>query len=106
MTDLIERLRGAMRIMDGTIGGNRDDAYEVIEAGAMKLIDAHDAMVIRLGEVTTMLEAERRRIAEAPEGIVVACDLRKARPTWHVTDERDEVTASIGGKRVALVVLP
>jgi hypothetical protein len=60
---------------------------------------AHHDLVIRLGEVTTMLEAERARIAEAPAGTLSASLIRVE------LRDADMNALPLNGKRVALVVL-
>lgn len=99
----------------GAFYGDPDDANECVAAvnflrnhhatltriieSRAEILAAHEALVIRLGEVTTMLEAERARIAEAPAGTLSASltrvELRDA----------DMNALPLNGKRVALVVL-
>jgi hypothetical protein len=115
MTDIVERLRemvaaglAARTQAEYTAAGEkliRAMPELIAEIGRLRteraeILQAHTALVARLHDVTTMLEAERARMAGAPvvrpyvRGVTDSC----------VIDE--EINREFAGKRVALVVLP
>jgi hypothetical protein len=112
MTDIVERLRYSTRppYADDSMLVEAADEIErlrrAVDAGIKagwhalrtergELLQAHTALVARLHDVTTMLEAERARIA----GAVVI----KATRNGVI---RTEPRMAYIGKRFALVVLP
>jgi hypothetical protein len=84
------KLRGDVKLKDMEADKLRRDNAEILQA--------HTALVARLHDVTTMLEAERARIAAAPVGIVDA--------EMVVPDGFRLYPEDLWDKRVALVVLP
>jgi acetyl-CoA carboxylase carboxyltransferase component len=84
-----EKLIRAMPELIDEIGRLRTERDEILQA--------HTALVARLHDVTTMLEAERARIAGAPVGIVDA--------EMVVPDGFRLYPEDLWDKRVALVVL-
>jgi hypothetical protein len=84
---------------DLSIGDEAADEIEHLRAKRDGLLQAHTALVTRLHDVTTMLEAERARIAGAPTTTLEWCDFNRG--LWINENTEDAFT----GKRVALVVL-
>lgn len=86
------------------IGGNTGRVVADEAPKIEQLRRDYKALVIRLHDVTTELEAERTRIAEAPKGEVASFS---GTGSWHVIKEDASVIVQpMKGKRVALVVLP
>jgi hypothetical protein len=83
------KLRGDVKLKDMEADNLRRDNDEILQA--------HTALVERLHDVTTMLEAERARIEGAPVGIVDA--------EMVVPDGFRLYPEDLWDKRVALVVL-
>jgi hypothetical protein len=79
------------------------DKLEALTHQRDELLQAHTALVARLHDVTTMLEAERARIEGAPKGKVASFS---GTGSWHVIKEDVSViVAPMKDQRVALVVL-
>jgi hypothetical protein len=113
MTDIVDRLRSRYRIssIDDEAADEIERLRRAVDAGIEagwhalrterdELLQAHTALVARLHDVTTMLEAERARIAGAPTTTLEWCDFNRG--LWINENTEDAFT----GKRVALVVLP
>jgi hypothetical protein len=82
------------------------DAIDAHIAQHAEILQAHTPLVARLHDVTTMLEAERARIA----GAVVVDNFRRYSHSHEYlemsgTDETQVTDGNLWGKRVALVVL-
>jgi hypothetical protein len=114
MTDIVERLRYSTRppYADDSMLVEAADEIErlrrAVDAGIKagwhalrtergELLQAHTALVARLHDVTTTLEAERARIADARTITPVGDKHGGGYVFWPM---------SLLGKRVALVVLP
>jgi hypothetical protein len=86
------KLRGDVKLKDMEADKLRRDNAEILQA--------HTALVARLHDVTTMLEAYRARMAGAPVGTA-----RFDAHEWLTLDDAD-LDESCDGQRFALVVLP
>jgi hypothetical protein len=106
MDDIVETLRRiAVKIANNGSGGWAEtcgkaaDEIERLRTEHDEILQAHTALVARLHDVTTMLEAERARIAGAPVGTA-----RFDAHEWLTLDDAD-LDESCDGQRFALVKL-
>jgi hypothetical protein len=90
---------------DLSIGDEAADEIEHLRAKRDGLLQAHTALVTRLHDVTTMLEAERARIAGAPVS-TTRCRFENDEDGEVFLPSCFDLPRDFFGKRVALVVLP